>query len=89
MAVRFTPDNPPKSGAALKLWRWWEQMNGQPPRYLDVCRPGYWQSARGAAHYIITGDYYRTYLIYSPPDALKQTMQDAQIDRMTGDYHFN
>jgi hypothetical protein len=84
MAFDFTPDNPPKSGNAIKLWRWWEKMNGEPPRYLAVCRPGYWQAACGAAHYIING----RFLIYSVPDALKQTMQDADYDRATGDYHF-
>lgn len=86
---RFTPDNPPRSGYALKLWRWWERMNGTPPRKLEVCRPGRHQAAAGAASYVITSSALHTYLIYSAPDALKQTMKDAQFDRVTGDYHFD
>lgn len=85
MALNFTRDNPPKSGKARKLWIWWTKINGEPPRELGVIRPGRWQSAAGSAYYVINNKF----LIYSVPDALKQTMKDADLDRATGDYHFN
>jgi len=33
MAYRqhFTPQNPPRAGNALRLWRWWAAHIGQPP----------------------------------------------------------
>lgn len=81
----FTPDTPPRSGNALRLWRWWSEMNNEPPDELAVLRPGRHQRAAGCASYIING----RFIVYAAEEALKQTMADAQPDRMTGDYYFD
>jgi hypothetical protein len=83
MQQTFTQDKLPRSGAALRLWCWYVREAGQPPRTLEVCRPGRHQRAAGAARYAINGNI----LVYDVASTLRLRLVDANFDRATGDYH--
>lgn len=76
MALVFTPSNPPKSGAANKLWRWFIDQTGNMPDMLIVCRPGHVQRNGGAAHYsIMCGA--DEYLVYSPDETIATSIDSC------------
>lgn len=83
MQQTFSPDQPPRSGDALRLWRWYEREADRPPRELVVCRPGWHQRAAGAARYVVNGNI----LVYDVAATLQLRLADAVFDRATGDYH--
>ena len=81
--MRFTPDKPPKSGDAKKLWDWMEEQ-GATPDVLWVTRAGRHERAAGRCRYII--DYQNDhYLVWSVKDTLKMRLSDAEMDRRTRD----
>jgi hypothetical protein len=79
----FSRERPPRSGAALRLWRWYEREAGHPPCKLEVCRPGRHQRAAGAARYVFNDNI----LVYDVAATLQLRLADADFDRATGDYH--
>jgi hypothetical protein len=76
MSLDFTPNNPPKAGKAAKLWTWYTQQTGAPPKTLTVVRPRQWRFEAGAARYIINGDLH----IYNADDAATRNLNDAFRD---------
>jgi len=76
----FTPENPPKSGKAKKLWDWWIKHRGDPPLELWLNRPGKWQRAAGACHYgIKPGPGITFYLVWDVDRTLALTPNDAVL----------
>lgn len=73
----YTPDNPPKSGKALKLWKWWIGLFGDPPDMLFVNRPGRHQLSEGTPRYMIESEGF-TYSISNPDKTLLKTREQIE-----------
>lgn len=71
--IRFTTEAPPKSGAALKLWQWFEGQTGKPPETLDVLRPKISAREAGAPRYMINDKY----AVFDVDVTLKMKIEDA------------
>jgi len=80
---RFTPQNPPRSGDARRLWRWWVARTGQPPDELWVLCPGRHERAAGAAHYVFVS-HLVDYLVWDVDETLATT-PDACTERSRSD----
>jgi len=82
---RFAPQNPPRSGDARRLWRWWIAHTGRPPDELWVLRPGRHERAAGTAHYVFVSNRV-DYLVWDVDETLATTPDDAVRDPRTGQY---
>jgi hypothetical protein len=83
----FTPNKPPKSGQAKRLWDWWIKHRGEPPLELWVNRPGKWQRAAGTCHYGFQLRGNNAYLVWDVERTLAITPDDAIPARMHGYYY--
>jgi hypothetical protein len=77
----FTPEAPPKSGKALRLWNWWIRYWGEPPQELHVQRPGWFQRNSGAANYVIVWRR-RHYLCLDVDQAITEDPRKAKPDHV-------
>ena len=83
MSRAFFPDSPPsKKSMSGKLWAWWTNATGSPPRVLTANQPNWNARAAGTPIFHLQADGIfstRGFLIHDPDAVLKMTMDD--IDR--------